>query len=157
MPFKMDLKQISPKSVAVIAAISQTRGVEIYNMHPRSINTSKFLVFVDDLRRKRWGDDIALFVDRLSVHRSNLVKERLEELSIPLIFNASYEPNYMPIENVFARVKANFRRLRLDDIAANKKENIASNISKSFDSIDQHFCIKCIRRANDFLAKSKRQ
>ena len=82
------------------------------------------------------------------------MRERLDELSIPLILNASYEPDYNPIENIFAKVKANFRRLRLDDITANKKENIESNIKKSFDSIDQHLCIKCIRRANDILAKA---
>ena len=120
MPFAMDLKQVSPKSVAVIASISLNRGVELYNMHPRSINTPKFLVFIEDLRRKRWADDIALFVDRLSVHRTKAVRERLDELSIPLILNASYEPDYNPIENIFARVKFNFRRLRLADITANK-------------------------------------
>ena len=71
-------------------------------MHTRSINTPKFLVFIEDLRRRRWADDIALFVDRLSVHRTNIVRERLEEMSIPLVFNASYEPDYMPIENIFS-------------------------------------------------------
>ena len=90
---------------------------------------------MDDLRRRRWADDIALFIDRLSVHRSKIVRERLEELSIPLVYNASYEPDYMPIENVFAQVKGTFRRLRLDDITANRKECIQSSIRKSFDSI----------------------
>ena len=136
MPYAIDFKQVSPKSVAVIASISANRGVEVYNMHNRSINTTKFLVFIEDLRRKRWADDIALFVDRLSVHRTKAVRERLEELSIPLILNASYEPDYNPIENIFAQVKANFKRLRLDDITKKRSENIEVNIRKSFDSID---------------------
>ena len=82
------------------------------------------------------------------------MRERLEELSIPLVYNASYEPDYMPIENIFAQVKMNFRRLRLDDITANRKECMKRSIQKSFDSITQTMCIKCIARANDILANS---
>ena len=86
----MDFQSVQQKTTAVIAGISLSRGVELLNMHHRSINIPKFLVFIEELRRTRWADDIALFVDRLSVHRSKVVAERLDELGIPLILNASY-------------------------------------------------------------------
>ena len=105
------------------------------NMHARSINTNKFMIFLDDLRRKRWADDIVLFADRLSVHRSKRVAARLEELSIPLVLNASYEPKYNPIENVFAQVKEHFKFLRLEGISTNSKEDIESNIRKSLNRV----------------------
>ncbi len=41
-----------------------------------------------------WADDVALFMDNLSVHRSRDVKERLEELGMPAIFNNPKEMKY---------------------------------------------------------------
>ena len=108
-PLKMDYKNVQSKSTAVIAAISLSRGVELFRMEPRSINIKRFLVFLDALRRNRWADDVALFVDQLSVHRSNIVAQRLDELGIPLVLNAAYSPDFNPIENIFASVKRNFR------------------------------------------------
>ena len=90
--------------------------MEMVRMHPKSVNIPKFLTFLDDLRRQRWADDIALFIDQLSVHRSKVVRDRAEELSIPIIFNACYSPDNMPIEHVFSVVKRNFRRHRLENI-----------------------------------------
>ena len=49
-------------------------------------------MFLEDLRRRHWADDVAVFMDNLSVHKSGDVTERLEELSIPAIFNAPYSP-----------------------------------------------------------------
>ena len=108
-PFKMDLKSVQQKAKAVVAGISLSRGVELLHMYPKSINVPKFLTFIEDLRRHRWAEDIVLFVDQLSVHRSKIVAQRLNELNIPLVFNASYSPDFMPIENVFAHVKRHFR------------------------------------------------
>ena len=54
-------------------------------------------------------NDIALFLDRLSVHRSKVVQERMEELGIPCIFNAPYNCDAMPCENIFAYTKKSFR------------------------------------------------
>ena len=134
-PFKMDYKYVQPNATAVVAGISMSRGIELFNMHPRSINVSKFLVFVEDLRRQRWADDIALFVDQLSVHRSSIVAERLEELSIPLVFNSSYSPNFMPIENIFAQVKRHFRQTRLENMVKKRHDNVKVNIKAAFNSI----------------------
>ena len=66
------------------------------------------------MRRLHFANDIALFVDNLSVHRSRIIQERMEELSIPCIFNAAYSPNFNPIENVFALAKRNYKKLRME-------------------------------------------
>ena len=114
--------------MAVIASISRQRGIELYRMFYYSITVPKFLVFLEDLRSQRWADDVAIFVDQLSVHRSRIVKERCEEMSIPIVFNSAYSPNFMPIENIFAQVKSNFRMSRLHNIAYNKPDNVKKQI-----------------------------
>ena len=98
-----------------------------------------------------------MFVDRLSVHRSKFVRERLDELSIPLVYNASYEPDYMPIENVFALVKHNFRQSRLFNIALNRPDKVEMQIKDAFNKINRLYILKCIRRAHETMRNEIRK
>ena len=50
-PLEIDLSHFKAAPVAVIAAISFDKGVDIVRMHKKSIDTKKFLVFLDDIRR----------------------------------------------------------------------------------------------------------
>ena len=137
-PLAIDLRQHSSKCIAVIVCISFCRGVEYYEMFEKSVNIPKFLQFLDGLRRQHFADDIALFIDRLSVHRSRLVQERMQELSIPCIFNAAYNCDAMPCENVFAYAKKSFRERRLNWVMNGKKDEIKKNIQLSLDGIKLH-------------------
>ena len=77
------------------------------------INVSKFKIFIDELRSRYFYDDICVYFDNLSVHRSKLVRERLDELSIPYIFNPPYSPEFNGIESVFPIAKAQIKRIRM--------------------------------------------
>ena len=70
-----------------------------------SVDKSKFKVFLDELRARYFMDDICIYFDNLSVHKSNDVKERMDELSIAYIFSPIYSPDYNPIEYVFSIAK----------------------------------------------------
>ena len=107
----------------MIAAISYGRGLKLIQIEKGSIDRAKFKVFLEDLRRLHWADDVALFLDNLSVHRSAEIKERLEELGMPAIFNAPYSCEYNPIEHVFSVVKHFFKKERLRCIQMGEKEN----------------------------------
>ena len=120
----------------MIAGISFYRGVEILSIHPKSINVQKFLPFLDELRQMHFSDDIAIFVDRLSVHRSKLVQERMKELSIGCIFNSSYSPNNNPIENVFGIQKRLFKQRRLKELANGQIGSTEANINDSFTKVN---------------------
>jgi len=52
-------------------------------------------------------------MDNLSVHRSNAVKDRLNEMSIPYIFGPPYSPDYNPIELIFSIAKRELKIKRL--------------------------------------------
>ena len=70
-----------------------------------SVDKPKFKVFLDELRARYFMDDICIYFDNLSVHKSNEVKERMDELSIAYIFSPIYSPDYNPIEYVFSIAK----------------------------------------------------
>ena len=75
-----------------MAAISQERGVDLVMTFPKSVTIQKFKTFLDELRSKHFLDDIVLFMDRMSVHRSPVIKDRMDELGIAYIYNPPYSP-----------------------------------------------------------------
>ena len=75
-------------------------------------------------------------MDNLSVHRSRDVKERLEELGMPAIFNAAYSCQNNPIEHVFSVVKHFFKLARLEYIQLGKKEDMLAAIKNAFDKVN---------------------
>ncbi len=80
------------QTLALIAAISEDGGLIDYAIHPRAINTEVFVAFVRQLSLKLGGDDYALFLDNLSVHKTREAKLLFEELNITEIFNVPYCP-----------------------------------------------------------------
>ncbi len=87
-------------------------------------------------------------MDNLTVHHSHDVKERLEELSIPAIFNASYSCENNPIEHVFSVVKKFFKQERLRCIQNGIKENVVKAIKESFEKVNVSEVRNMIIRSN---------
>lgn len=81
-----------------------------------SVNIPKFKTYIEELRRRYFFDDLCIYMDNLSVHRSKVIRERLEELSIEVIFNPAYSPEFNGIESVFSIFKNKYKRKRLQCI-----------------------------------------
>lgn len=55
-------------------------------------------------------------MDNLSVHRSKKVQEKANSIGIPLIFNAAWNPEGNPIEEIFVKVKHLYKKIKLNKI-----------------------------------------
>ena len=71
----------------------------------KSVDRSKFMVFLQALRDKFWTDDIHLVMDNLSVHTSKITRERMDELGFGYSWTSPYSPQYNGIEEVFVMAK----------------------------------------------------
>jgi len=89
-----------------------------------SINREKFKVYIEELRARYFFDDICLYFDNMAVHRSKDIRDRLDELSIPYIFNPPYSPDFNPIETIFSFSKRKLKVSRLQAIVNNKDLDI---------------------------------
>jgi len=78
-----------------------------------SIDIRKFKVYLEELRAKYYFDDLCIYFDNLSVHRSKHIRERLDELSIAYVYSPPYSPDFNGIENVFSIFKNKIKRERL--------------------------------------------
>ena len=84
--------ELKVTTLAVIAAISEEHGLIDYIVHPKSINTEVFVVFINQIAEKLRGGDFALFLDNLSVHKTKDAKHLFEKVNITENFNVPYCP-----------------------------------------------------------------
>ena len=81
---------------------------------PKSINIEKFIAYMRELRQNYKNEKIAIFLDRLSVHRSIRVRDAANDLGLKIILNASYSPNFNPIEGAIGIIKNIIKTKRLN-------------------------------------------
>ena len=84
-------------------------GNDLVMLFDYSVNKEKFKVYLDELRAKFFFDDICLYIDNLSVHRSLEIRERMDELSIAYIYSPIYSTDNNPAEYVFSMAKAEIK------------------------------------------------
>ena len=113
----VDQAKLNEPTLALLAGISKEVGVEYCQVFPKSVNTAKFLEYLANLRAANPNAKIALFMDRLAVHRADDAKNAMREHGFRWIYNLSYSPEYNPIELVFSQLKKNFKALRAKKFA----------------------------------------
>jgi hypothetical protein len=113
---KVNDSDLKVQTLALVAAISEEDGLIDFAIHPRSINTETFVAFVRQLSQKLAGEDFALFLDNLSVHKSGHAKLLFEELNITEIFNVPYCPQFNGIESYFAQIKSTYKKHLLQTV-----------------------------------------
>jgi transposase len=76
------------------------------------IDTSSFLAYVEQVLAPslRPGDVVVL--DNLAVHKDDAVRARIEAVGASLRFLPPYSPDFNPIEQAFAKLKAFLRAAR---------------------------------------------
>ena len=99
---------------------------------PNAVNVPKFKVFLDEIRRQCFMEDIVLYMDNLAVHRSRHVRERMDELGIAYVFNPPYSPEFNGIETVFSTFKDRLKRKRLYAIQHGERFDYINEIKRTF-------------------------
>ena len=134
---RVDPKEYHKKTIASVAAMSHGKGPELILSFERSVDRPKFIAFLKKLRQCNPFVKIALFLDRLSVHRSNDVKEAAASLQIMLIENASYSPDFNPIESAIGLAKQKIKMKRWYCLQNGEDINLEETIEKSFMEIEK--------------------
>ena len=107
------MKHLNRETIAVLAGVSLEYGIDLVRTFPNSVDIGKFKTYLEELRSIYFFEDLCIFMDNLAVHRSRVIKERLEELSIAYVFCPPYSPEYNGIESVFSIFKTNLKKKRL--------------------------------------------
>jgi transposase len=103
--YMVDLSQYGKTSIAVLAGVSQERGVDLAMIFEKSVNIPKFKMWLEELRARHFFDDICIVMDNLAVHHSREVVNRMDELGFEYVYTPAYSPDLNPIEFVFSIFK----------------------------------------------------
>ncbi len=75
---------------------------------------------------------MVLFMDNLSVHKCKNVREEMERLDIKPVYNAVYSPQFNPIEMAFSKIKAAYKKEKLNRLVHGKSLPMDSMIRTAF-------------------------
>jgi transposase len=144
---RFKIKSYHFSTLAVIAAISKEHGLIDYIVHPKAINTEVFVAFINLIAEKLGGDDFALFLDNLSVHKTKDAKHLFEKLNITEIFNVPYCPQFNGIESYFSQLKATYKKLLLKCVISDAPYDTMGLIKQSIESESNENAKRCVRYA----------
>ena len=130
--------------MAFLGAISDNGGLEAYTIHPNSITTKEFIEFVEMLSDKFHGQEFAIFMDNLQVHKTKEVLETCKRLKARPIFNVPYSPDFNGIETYFSLLKGEYKKLILERLIKGIKVDSSSLIVQSIQKVDQEKVKRCV-------------
>ena len=104
----IDQRQIYTGYKSVIATVSLDRGKGLIHIFDKAVKQKEFGMYLRALSHSFHGRPIAIMMDNLSVHKTYEVREQYRRLKITPIWNASYSPDYNPIESCFSIVKREY-------------------------------------------------
>ena len=130
--------------MAFLGAISDNEGLEAYTIHPNSITTKEFMEFVEMLSDKFHGQEFAIFMDNLQVHKSKEVLDTCKRLKARPIFNVPYSPDFNGIETYFSLLKGEYKNLIQERLIKGIKVDSSSMIMQSIQMVDQEKAKRCV-------------
>lgn len=104
------------KKLTLYAAIGQERILG-FKLSSTNGNSNDFLEFLKSLNLK----DNTVLMDNVAFHKTKEVRAYLEDTGSQALFVPPYSPDYNPIELVFSKLKAIYRRIDSDMTAAVSK------------------------------------
>jgi len=128
--------EIRIKTMAFLGAISDNGGLEAYTIHPNSITAMEFIEFVEMLSDKFNGQEFAIFMDNLKVHKTKDVLETCSRLKARPIFNVPYSPDFNAIETYFSLIKCEYKKLILERLIKGIKVDSSSMIVQSIQKVE---------------------
>jgi transposase len=145
---KIDTRKLDQKTIASIVGISAEGGVEMTMNFAKSVNIPKFKQYIQEIRELYPDEKIAVFMDRLNVHRSNKVRDYMSDLGMVRILNASYSPNFNPAEGIIGFYKRQIKNLRLNAIANDEGINLYEVIEEITGNIRRNTCLNFVNKSN---------
>ena len=122
--------------MAFLGAISDNEGLEAYTIHPNSITTMEFIEFVEMLSDRFHGQEFAIFMDNLQVHKTKEVLEICKRLKVRPIFNVPYSPDFNGIDTYFSLLKGDYKKLILERLIKGINVDSSSMIVQSIQKVE---------------------
>lgn len=101
--------------ISLLAAITN-RGMEhrACLIHEGGVDSKAFLTYIEHVLCPTLASGQVVVMDNFTIHHNQRVRELVETKGCKLLYLPTYSPDFNPIENLFAKIKAYIRKLRPD-------------------------------------------
>jgi transposase len=106
------------------------------------MNASTFLAYVEQILAPSLKPGDIVVMDNLSAHKAPSIREAIEAVGATLVYLPPYSPDFNPIEQLFAKLKALLRKA-----AERSVEDLWSRIGDLLDAFEPAECTNYFRNA----------
>lgn len=103
-------------NISMVGAL-KTTGMEVLYPYDGAVNAERFLHFIEHQLHPKLSKHDVLIMDNCRTHHALLVKKRLKELGIGVLFMPPYSPELNPIEEAWSIIKEKLRRRKPRNIS----------------------------------------
>jgi len=136
---------------ALLAGISEERGLEGFIIRRKSIRTEDYIDFLKVVKENRNDNQVVIFADNLSVHKTKKSREALKELEFECIFNVPYSPEFNGIELLWATVKRNYKKRVMEKMTTEGYVDVADQITQSLKEVATEAIKNCARKGRETI------
>lgn len=126
---------IKPASTTILSSI-RLNGETAYTTYNGGTNREKFLVYLKNVLIPTLQKGDVVVMDNMRTHHIKEVQELLQEAGIHLLYLPAYSPDFNPIENMWSKIKAILRKLKIRSSSL-----LPQAIAKAFSLIRPSDCI----------------
>lgn len=131
-------------NISMVGAIKES-GLQVVYPYDGAVDADKFLDFIDTKLLPKIAPGDVLIMDNCRTHHSRVVKARLQELSIEVLYLPPYSPELNPIEEAWSPIKDKLRRKKARTIP-----DYLDGLLDACISIDSKKCQGFFRHAAQF-------
>lgn len=144
------------KTTTFIAALRHNRVTAPFVLDG-AMNGETFRAYVEQILAPTLKRGDMVFMDNVSVHKVVGVQEAIEQRGAILVYLPAYSPDFNPIEQFFAKLKAVLRKIAAYILkgAAYSIEHLCKTIAACLDAISRTECAAYF--ANSGYGQSKRK
>jgi transposase len=138
---RMSLPHGHWKTTTVVAGLT-LRGMIAPFVLAGAMNRAAFAAYVEQVLAPELRPGDIVVMDNLSSHKAPAIRTLIEAAGAELLFLPPYSPDFNPIENAFAKLKAYLRKT-----AARTKDALWSAIGRIVDSFTRDECLNYFANA----------
>ncbi len=126
---------IKPQSTTILSSV-RLNGETAFTTYQGGTTCERFIDYSKNVLAPTLEPDDIVVMDNMRTHHSKAVKKVIDELKIDVIYLPPYSPDFNPIENMWSKIKAILRKLKVRVLS-----ELSSAIKYAFSLVSNSDCL----------------
>lgn len=124
----------TPTNTTILSSI-RLNGATAFTTYFGGTTAEKFLYYLENILIPTLKKGDIIVMDNMRSHHVKAVREVIENADMNLLYLPPYSPDFNPIENMWSKIKAVLRRMKVRNLS-----ELPDAINMAFSSVSQSDC-----------------